>query len=134
MESTDDFSAVEAANPGEEAKIQPNNNVVEMEYAVYDGEVRSGADPGDRKKPTVVNCPHCEDSGFKDTWFLKRNIERMHLVPIKCEIGIIVFIDKYCYINHSKNCFYFCPREGCTFHDKRKSRLDGHVRRHERES
>ena len=53
MESTDDFSAVEAANPGEEAKIQPNNNVVEMEYSVYHGEVRSGADPGDRKKPTV---------------------------------------------------------------------------------
>ena len=92
-----------------------------------------GAGLEDSKEPLLVICPHCKEGGFKDAWFLKRHIQRMHLVPIKCEICQTVFIDKYRYANHSKQCLYTCPREGCTFQEKRKSRLEGHMRKHERE-
>ena len=92
-----------------------------------------GAGLDDSKEPLLVICPHCKEGAFKDAWFLKRHIQRMHLVPIKCEICQTVFIDKYRYVNHSKQCLYTCPREGCTFQEKRKSRLEGHMRKHERE-
>ena len=92
-----------------------------------------GAGLEDNMEPLLVICPHCKEGGFKDAWFLKRHIQRMHLVPIKCEICQTVFVDKYRYSNHSKQCFYTCPREGCSFQEKRKSRLEGHMRKHERE-
>ena len=88
---------------------------------------------GLNNEPVGVICPHCKEGGFKDAWFLKRHVQRMHLVPIKCEVCQTVFIDKYRYVNHSKDCFFTCPREGCTFKEKRRSRLEGHMRKHERE-
>ena len=91
------------------------------------------ADQDAMQKSGLVKCPHCEEDSFKDAWFLQRHIMRMHLVPIKCEICQTVFIDKYRYGDHSKHCFYFCPKEGCCFQDKRKSRLEGHLRKHDRE-
>ena len=90
-------------------------------------------DAGGSQKPSLVSCPHCDQSGFKDNWFLGRHIQRMHHVPIKCEICQSVFVDKFWYFIHSRSCFFVCPREGCNFHDKRKARLDSHIKRHERE-
>ena len=43
-------------------------------------------DAGGSQKPSLLSCPHCDQSGFKDNWFLGRHIQRMHHVPIKCEI------------------------------------------------
>ena len=112
-----------------EREIEDNKE----EKDVNDGVDGDGAGLKDSKEPLLVICPHCNEGGFKDAWFLKRHVQRMHLVPIKCEICQTVFIDKYRYFNHTKECFFTCPREGCTFREKRKSRLEGHMRKHERE-
>ena len=99
----------------------------------------AGAEDGARAKASgavsrVISCSHCGEAGFQDGWFLRRHVERMHLAPIKCEICQTVFGDKYWYLKHSKNCYFFCSVEGCTFHDKRKSRMEGHMRKHLRDS
>ena len=65
---------------------------------------------------------------------MRRHVERMHFGPIKCKICQTIFGDKYWYLRHSKDCYYFCSVDGCTFHDKRKSRLDGHMRMHLKDS
>ena len=107
--------------------------ISQSDDAVDDILGEGASDQDAMQKSGLVKCPHCEEEGFKDAWFLQRHIRRMHLVPIKCEICQTVFIDKYRYGDHSKHCFYFCPKEGCSFQDKRKSRLAGHLRKHDRE-
>ena len=51
-----------------------------------------------KKSPAMFSCPLCDEIGYKDAWFLRRHIQRMHQVPIRCEICSAVFIDKYCYM------------------------------------
>ena len=80
------------------------------------------------------SCPHCGEEGFRDAFNLKRHVNRVHLVPIKCMICDVTFVDKYCYLKHANNCFYICPRGGCTFHTKKKSRFESHMRSHQRDS
>ena len=82
----------------------------------------------------LLKCQYCDAGGFQNAWFLNRHVDRMHLVPIKCEICEVTFVDKYWYVKHSKDCYYFCTVEGCGFFNKKKSRLDGHMRQHLRDS
>ena len=85
------------------------------------------------KKRKLICCPHCNEAGFKDNWFLQRHIQRMHLVPVKCDICQTTFIDKYWYIDHAKNCFFVCPHDGCPFHVRKSSRLETHLREKHKE-
>ena len=82
----------------------------------------------------LLNCEDCGASGFRNRWFLRRHIAQMHIGSIKCEICSNVFIDKFHFLNHSKTCFYWCDWSGCNFHEKRKSRMVGHKKKHERET
>ena len=80
------------------------------------------------------NCPYCGEEGFRDAFNLKRHVDRVHLVPIKCMICDVTFVDKYNYLKHANNCFFICPRAECTFHTKKKSRFESHMRSHQRDS
>ena len=82
--------------------------------------------------PMIV-CPHCGASGFRHSWFLQRHISQVHTGSVKCEICENLFIDKFRYLEHSSSCFYWCKKEGCSFHEKRKSRVESHMRKHDRE-
>ena len=84
-----------------------------------------------KSKSQIITCNHCGSSGFKDLWFLRRHISQMHLSSIKCDICDNVFIDKFQYLQHAKTCYFWCDQ--CSFHDKRKSRMEGHQRKHDRE-
>ena len=75
-------------------------------------------------------CPHCGIQGILGPSKLQIHIERMHSAPVFCKICSVSFVDKYCFVLHYPNCFYFCPRQNCNFHDKRKERFDGHMRTH----
>ena len=141
LESHDIFE--EGDFPGNKSTDSDSSNTIDNtieidELAPEDYPVEDGADDAQqlesKKSPAMLSCPLCDEIGYKDAWFLRRHIQRMHLVPIRCEICRAVFIDKYCYMKHSKNCFFFCSVEGCSFFDKRKTRLDGHMRTHERDS
>ena len=80
-----------------------------------------------------VKCSECGATGFKDGWYLKRHISQMHVGSVKCNICEIVFLDKFHYLQHSKTCFFWCKKAGCSFHDKRKARIESHERTHDRE-
>ena len=88
----------------------------------------------DPNKSKMICCPHCGVSRFKRAWFLTRHISQMHLGSIKCGICDNVFLDKFHYLKHSKTCFYWCKMDGCSVHDKRKSRVESHERTHQREA
>ena len=86
-----------------------------------------------RKSSQSVKCNLCGTSGFRSVWFLKRHIAQMHTGSIKCDICANVFIDKFSYLQHSKDCFFWCGKTGCSFHDKRRTRVESHERSHERD-
>ena len=88
----------------------------------------------DENVARLIVCHHCEASGFKDGWFLRRHISQMHVGSVQCDICDNVFIDKHRYLQHSRTCYYWCDKDGCNYHEKRKSRVDSHKRRHERDS
>ena len=88
----------------------------------------------DENVARLIVCHHCGASGFKDGWFLRRHISQMHVGSVQCDICENVFIDKHRYLQHSRTCYYWCDKDGCNYHEKRKSRVDSHKRRHERES
>lgn len=75
-------------------------------------------------------CTYCGLKGIASMSKLLLHIDRMHSVPCTCVICKVEFVDRYSYNQHSPNCFYFCPIEGCNYKDKRESRLKGHLRRH----
>ena len=87
-----------------------------------------------KKKPTSVTCHLCGLSGMRNAWFLKRHLELMHSASIKCNICEIDFVDKFQYLQHSKGCFFWCSKSGCSFHEKRKGRVESHERSHQRDS
>ena len=78
-------------------------------------------------------CNYCGLEGFKDGWYLRRHISLLHVGSVKCEICEVLFIDKYNYIKHVKTCFFWCDHPGCSFHEKRRSRVESHKRSHARE-
>lgn len=86
-----------------------------------------------KKMTESVECHLCGTSGFRSAWFLKRHISQMHTGSIKCDICDNVFIDKFSYLQHSKGCFFWCGKTGCSFHDKRKARVESHERSHQRD-
>ena len=88
------------------------------------------AKPG-RSSSKGQTCPHCGVEGILGPSKLQVHIDRMHSAPVLCKICDVSFVDKYCFVLHYPNCFYFCPRPGCNFHDKRKQRFTGHMRTHE---
>ena len=117
------------------------DRIVEMdaveEVDVEEGSEKSNDDSAPTNNPmnkALLNCEDCGASGFRNRWFLRRHIAQMHLGSIKCEICSNVFIDKFHFLNHSKTCFYWCDWSGCNFHEKRKSRMVGHKKKHERET
>ena len=87
-----------------------------------------------KKSPAVsLLCQFCGSSGFQSGWFLRRHISLMHLGSVKCKICALVFIDKFHYLQHAKTCFFWCDQVGCSFHEKRKARLESHKRGHDRD-
>ena len=86
----------------------------------------SGTEPAQKS----VQCGLCGQGGFRNSWFLRRHLQRMHVGSITCNICDIVFMDKYHYLQHSSSCFYWCSRPGCSFHTKKKTRLESHDRDH----
>ena len=76
-------------------------------------------------------CTHCGIEGILGPSKLKLHIDRMHSSPVVCKICAVTFEDKYRFAVHYPMCFYFCTQPGCNFHDKRKERFAGHMRRHE---
>ena len=89
---------------------------------------------GKPENPHLIQCNQCGSSGFRNMWFLRRHISLMHAGGVQCDICGHVFIDKYHYIQHSKTCYFWCSKVGCYFHEKRRSRIDSHERRHDRET
>ena len=79
-----------------------------------------------------ITCKICGASGLKDMYNLERHILRMHSSSFSCKICRVEFTDRHSYTVHSTYCYYYCPIDGCSFKEKRKYRLDGHVRRHSR--
>ena len=86
------------------------------------------------KEQRLISCEHCGASGFKDGWYLRRHITLMHTGSVQCNICSNIFIDKHKYLQHAKTCYYWCDVAGCSYHEKRKSRVDSHMRSHERDS
>ena len=85
---------------------------------------------GEHEKTALLSCQKCGESGFRNTWYLNRHTQRMHNLPIKCEICQCVFVDKYWYIKHSSSCVYVCSHAQCNFFTKKKERLDNHMKKH----
>ena len=95
-------------------------------------ELFAGTDVLDQKKERDLNCSFCGVSGIKDKFNLDRHIARMHLSSVKCCTCLVEFSDRYWYDLHSGQCYHYCPFEDCSFKEKRRSRIDGHIRRHAR--
>ena len=114
----------EGVVPDNESTDSDSSNTIDVdELAPEDDPFGDRADDAQqlesKKSVAMLSCPLCDEIGYKDAWFLKRHIQRMHLVRIRFEICRAVFIDKYCYMKHSKNCFVFCSVEGCNFFETR---------------
>ena len=86
-----------------------------------------------KKSKEDLRCEYCNTTGFRNQWFLDRHVSLMHVGSIRCKICETVFVDKFSYMQHSKTCYYWCGKEGCGYHEKRKSRVDSHRRQHEKE-
>ena len=80
-----------------------------------------------------IDCSRCTASGFRNRWFLRRHMDQMHAESVKCNICGNIFLDKYHYLQHSRNCYYWCSRAGCDFHERRRSRVESHEKKHDRE-
>ena len=113
----------------------------------YDGKQMSGSEDVDRASPTQMQacsvnqpagegpgssltCSFCGATGITTTFNLRRHISRMHSGSFKCSICQVEFSDRHNLNLHTRNCYHYCPVVGCSFKEKRKSRLDGHVRMH----
>ena len=115
------------------AMIEHEQERVPITHDNKDDDKQKQEEQKTRQQAELITCEHCGVSGFRNTWFLKRHILQLHVGSVKCNICEIVFIDKYRYLEHSKTCFYWCDREGCSYHEKRQSRMESHRRRHDRE-
>ena len=102
-----------AADETDAAEVTEEGDAEEGDAEEGDAEEGDAEEGESLKKSRVIRCPYCDEAGFQGGWFLKRHVDRMHLVPIKCEICETVFVDKYWYLKHSKDCYCFCSVEGC---------------------
>ena len=93
----------------------------------------NGEEDTGRAGQSSIDCGLCSASGFRNRWFLRRHVNLMHAESVKCNICGNIFKDKYHYLQHSKNCYYWCSRAGCSFHERRKSRVESHEKKHDRE-
>ena len=88
---------------------------------------------GDRQEAQVrkgQTCSCCGASGINGVSKLMLHMDRMHSKSVTCSICEVVFVDKYSFLEHSQTCYYWCPVEGCNYHEKRESRFKGHLRTH----
>ena len=72
------------------------------------------------------SCKQCGLKGIAAPSKLQLHIDRMHNGPVTCNICKVEFVDKLWFRVHYCNCYYFCPKENCDFHFKKKSRIYGH--------
>ena len=86
--------------------------------------------PAARGEMVGLICSYCGASGIKDLFNMGRHISRMHRDSFVCNICRVEFSDRYTYNVHSTYCYHYCPIVGCSFKEKRKSRMDGHIRWH----
>ena len=77
-----------------------------------------------------LTCPHCGALGINGGSKLMLHIDRMHSKPVLCSVCNVEFADRHSFVQHSPSCFYWCPVEGCNYHEKRESRFNGHLRKH----
>ena len=77
-----------------------------------------------------LTCPHCVALGIQGMSKLMLHVDRMHSRPYTCNICKVEFVDRYHFNMHSPSCYFMCPLDGCNFQDKRESRLNGHLRKH----
>ena len=126
LENAVDKYGSEGEKKGEEGKVDEllwealtDVEVANSTMVAAEDEVRKG-----------LKCPHCGVLGINGTAKLMLHFDRMHSRPYTCTICHVEYTDRYFYNLHSPTCFYFCPVEGCTFKEKRESRLAGHLRWH----
>ena len=77
-----------------------------------------------------LTCNRCGAKGIKGMSKLMLHLDRMHSMAITCSICHVEFVDRYHFVQHSPSCFYWCPVEGCDYHEKREARYKGHLRKH----
>lgn len=82
------------------------------------------------KQSQRYSCLLCSASGIKDKFNLERHMVRMHSGSFECSICQIEFTDRYSFNIHYSQCYHYCPIVNCPFKEKRKSRMDAHVRKH----
>ena len=111
-------------------EVEPENDNITEEVTDEVPEVESSDDKQERESH---GCPFCGASGFRSPWYVRRHISLMHSESIKCKICSIIFTDKFQYVQHAKTCFFWCSKPGCSFHEKRKARVDSHERSHLRD-
>ena len=83
-----------------------------------------------KKLKKGLTCSHCGALGINGGSKLLLHIDRMHSKPVLCSICNVEFADRFSFIQHSPSCFYWCPVQGCNYHEKRESRFNGHLRKH----
>ena len=79
-----------------------------------------------------LSCELCGAVGIKDAFNLSRHVVRMHSGSFKCSICGIEFSGRHSLNLHTPACYHYCPVVGCPFKEKRKQRMEGHLRMHSR--
>ena len=77
-----------------------------------------------------LSCSFCGATGINGMSKLMLHIDRMHSKSFTCSICKVEFCDRFNFMQHSPSCFYWCPVDGCSYHEKRESRFKGHLRKH----
>ena len=95
-------------------------------------QVFAGSDQLGEKDTGGYTCSVCGITGIKDNFNLGRHISRMHSGSFKCSVCNVEFNGRFSFNVHYKDCYHYCPFEGCPFKEKRQSRMDGHIRKHSR--
>ena len=97
---------------------------------LVDSQVPNDAGSQEVRKKKGLTCSHCGASGINGMSKLLLHIDRMHSKPVSCSICRVEFVDRFHFVQHSPSCYYWCPVEGCDYHEKRESRFNGHLRKH----
>ena len=97
---------------------------------LVDSQVPNNSRRHEAGKKKGLTCSHCGSLGINGMSKLLLHIDRMHSKPVSCSICRVEFVDRFNFIVHSPSCFYWCPVEGCDYHEKRESRFNGHLRKH----
>ena len=109
--------------------MEPEDTAELVEHGVP---VLAGSGERGEKGTGGYTCSFCGITGIKDNFNLGRHISRMHSGLFKCSICNVEFSGRFSFNVHYKDCYLYCPIEGCPFKEKRQSRMDGHLRKHSR--